>query len=64
VRQQSRLSRVSCGCLPGLLYHHWTPFRDVADAIGHGTVRVVKDIGGGIEHGILSGLNDLTNWGF
>jgi uncharacterized protein YukE len=46
------------------LYHHWTPFRDVADAIGHGTVRVVKDIGSGIEHGVLSGLNDLTNWGF
>jgi hypothetical protein len=46
------------------LYHHWTPFRDVANAIGHGTVRVVKDIGSGIEHGILSGLNDLTNWGF
>jgi uncharacterized protein YukE len=46
------------------LYHHWTPFRDVANAVGHGTVRVVKDIGSGIEHGVLSGLNDLTNWGF
>jgi hypothetical protein len=23
---------------------------------------VVKEIGSGIEHGILSGLNDVTNW--
>jgi hypothetical protein len=32
------------------LYHHWTPFHDVADAVGHGTVSVAK----GIWHGITS----------
>lgn len=48
------------------LYHHWTPFRDVANAIGHGTVRVVKDIGSGFERGwddVTSGLSELTSWG-
>jgi hypothetical protein len=42
------------------LYHHWTPFRDVANAIGHGTVRVVKAIGGDIARHWDSFLND---WG-
>jgi uncharacterized protein YukE len=45
------------------LYKHWTPFRDVANAVGHATVRVVDDIGGGIEHGAQSLINDLTDWG-
>ena len=27
------------------LYHHWTPFRDVANDVGHATVDVVDDIG-------------------
>jgi hypothetical protein len=45
------------------LYHHWTPFRDVANAIGHGTVRVVEDIGSGVEHGVQSFVNSLTDWG-
>jgi uncharacterized protein YukE len=45
------------------LYKHWTPFRDVARAVGHATVRVVDDIGHGIEHGAESLVNDLTDWG-
>jgi uncharacterized protein YukE len=32
------------------LYHHWTPFRDVAHDIGHATVSVAK----GVWHGITS----------
>lgn len=27
------------------LYEHWTPFRDVANDVGHATVHVAKDIG-------------------
>lgn len=27
------------------LYHHWTPFRNVCDDVGHGTVSVVKGAG-------------------
>jgi hypothetical protein len=42
------------------LYHHWTPFRDVANAIGHGTVRVVKAVGSDIARHWDSFLND---WG-
>ena len=45
------------------LYQHWTPFRDVAKAVGHATVRVVDDIGHGIEHGVQSLINDMTDWG-
>jgi uncharacterized protein YukE len=45
------------------LYQHWTPFRDVARAVGHATVRVVDDIGDGISHGVQSVVNDLTDWG-
>lgn len=45
------------------LYQHWTPFRDVAKAVGHATVRVVDDIGDGIEHGVQSAVSDLTDWG-
>jgi hypothetical protein len=39
------------------LYHHWTPFCDVAKAVGHAAVKVVDDIGGGIEPLV----NDLTD---
>ena len=27
------------------LYHHWTPFRDVADEVGHATVKVTDEAG-------------------
>jgi hypothetical protein len=42
------------------LYRRWTPFRDVANAIGHGTVRVVKAVGSDIARHWDSFLND---WG-
>jgi hypothetical protein len=42
------------------LYHHWTPFRDVANDIGHGTVRAVKAVGSDIEHHWDSFVN---GWG-
>jgi hypothetical protein len=45
------------------LYKHWTPFHDAANAVGHATVRVVDDVGDGIEHGTQSLINDLTDWG-
>ena len=34
------------------LYHHWTPFRDVANTVGHATVTGAKDL----WHGITSVL--------
>ena len=27
------------------LYHHWTPFHDVADDVGHATVKVTDEAG-------------------
>ena len=42
------------------LYHHWTPFRDIANDIGHGTVRAVKAVGSDIERHWDSFVND---WG-
>jgi uncharacterized protein YukE len=42
------------------LYHHWTPFHDIANDIGHGTVRVVKAIGSDVARHWDSFLND---WG-
>jgi hypothetical protein len=27
------------------LYHHWTPFKNVADTVGHATVTAAKDVG-------------------
>ncbi|GAA2013865.1 hypothetical protein GCM10009839_05940 [Catenulispora yoronensis] len=31
------------------LYHHWKPFTNVCDAVGHGTVTAAKDIGHGAK---------------
>jgi hypothetical protein len=45
------------------LYHHWTPFHDVASAVGHATVRVVDDGVGKIEHGMDSFISSMTDWG-
>lgn len=43
------------------LYHHWTPFRDVANDVGHATVQGADDVGHaaagaakGVWHGITS----------
>jgi uncharacterized protein YukE len=40
------------------LYHHWTPFRNVADDVGHGTVTVAKDVG----HAASSGWHATTKF--
>ena len=42
------------------LYHHWKPFHDIANDIGHGTVKVVKAIGSDVARHWDSFLND---WG-
>ncbi|MGA8461533.1 MAG: putative T7SS-secreted protein [Streptosporangiaceae bacterium] len=44
----------------GFLYHHWKPFHDIANDIGHGTVKVVKAIGSDVARHWDSFLND---WG-
>jgi uncharacterized protein YukE len=49
--------------LAGDALYHWKPFRDVADAVGHATVRVVDDGVGKIEHGMDSFVSSLTDWG-
>ncbi len=33
------------------LYHHWTPFRNVSNDVGHATVTAAKAVGGGISTG-------------
>ncbi len=42
------------------LYHHWKPFHDIANDVGHGTVKVVKAIGSDVARHWDSFLND---WG-
>ena len=49
--------------LAGDALYHWKPFRDVADAVGHATVRVVDDGVGKIEHGVDSFISSMTDWG-
>jgi len=39
------------------LYHHWTPFRDVADEAGHATVEVGDDI----DHRARSAWHSVTS---
>jgi hypothetical protein len=39
------------------LYHHWAPFHDVADDVGHATVKVADGIG----HGTRSAWHSLTS---
>lgn len=36
------------------LYHHWKPFHNAVDAVGHGTVTVTKDIGHGVTSAVKS----------
>jgi uncharacterized protein YukE len=40
------------------LYHHWTPFRNVCDDVGHGTVTAAKDVG----HAASSGWHATTKF--
>jgi len=39
------------------LYHHWTPFHDVADEVGHATVKVTD----GLVHGAKSAWHSVTS---
>jgi hypothetical protein len=48
------------------LYQHWTPFRDVANDVGHATVRVADDAGhvaASAWHQVTSFENTLTSVG-
>lgn len=47
-------------------YQHWTPFRDVANDVGHATVRVADDVGHAADsawHKVTSFENTLTSIG-
>jgi hypothetical protein len=39
------------------LYHHWTPFRDVANEVGHASVKVAD----GLVHGARSAWHSVTS---
>jgi hypothetical protein len=41
------------------LYQHWTPFRDVANDVGHATVTAVDDTG----HAVDSAWHKVTSIG-
>ncbi len=46
------------------LYQHWTPFRNVANDVGHATVRAVDDVGHAADsawHKVTSFENTLTS---
>jgi hypothetical protein len=48
------------------LYQHWTPFRDVANDVGHATVRAADDVGHAADsawHKVTSFENTLTSIG-
>jgi hypothetical protein len=48
------------------LYQHWTPFRDVANDVGHATVRAADDVGHTADsawHKVTSFENTLTSIG-
>jgi hypothetical protein len=40
------------------LYHHWTPFRNVCNDVGHATVSTAKDVG----HAASKGWHDATSF--
>jgi hypothetical protein len=40
------------------LYHHWKPFHDVCNDVGHGTVAAVDDVG----HGVSSAAKAVGGW--
>ncbi|MEY9905483.1 hypothetical protein ABIA35_001699 [Catenulispora sp. MAP12-49] len=48
------------------LYHHWKPFTNVCNAVGHGTVVAAKAVGHGVTvgaedvaHGVTTGAKDV-----
>lgn len=44
------------------LYHHWTPFRDVTDDVGHATVEVGDDIGHRARSAWHSVTSSIGSW--
>ena len=44
------------------LYHHWAPFRDVADEVGHATVEVGDDIGHRARSAWHSVTSTIGSW--
>jgi hypothetical protein len=47
-------------------YQHWTPFRDVANDVGHATVKAADDVGHAADsawHKVTSFENTLTSIG-
>jgi hypothetical protein len=47
------------------LYHHWTPFRDVANDVGHATVHVADDVGHAASsawHSVTSVTSAIGSW--
>jgi hypothetical protein len=44
------------------LYHHWTPFHDVADDVGHATVTVADGIGHAARSAWHSVTSTIGSW--
>jgi hypothetical protein len=44
------------------LYHHWTPFRDVANDVGHAAVKVADDVGHAAGSGWHSVTSSIGSW--
>jgi hypothetical protein len=44
------------------LYHHWTPFRDVADDVGHATVKVADEAGHVADSAWHSVTSTIGSW--
>jgi hypothetical protein len=44
------------------LYHHWTPFRDVANDVGHATVRAADDAGHAASSAWHSVTSSIGSW--
>jgi hypothetical protein len=44
------------------LYHHWTPFRDVANDIGHATVKAAGDVGHAASSAWHSVSSSIGSW--
>jgi hypothetical protein len=44
------------------LYHHWTPFRDVANDVGHATVKAADEAGHEVESTWHSVTSSIGSW--
>lgn len=45
-----------------LLYHHFTPFRDVADDVGHATVKTADEVGHEARSAWHSVASTIGSW--